>query len=57
MISLDSLGSFAMVPVGEAVGGIMTDHLGPAQVFVFFGLFNLLLVLSPLLFKEVRNME
>jgi MFS family permease len=57
VISLDSLGSFAMIPIGEGLGGIMTDHIGPAQVFIIFGLANLVLNLFPLLFKDVRQME
>ena len=57
VISLDTLGSFAMIPVGEALGGIMTDRIGPAPVFIFFGLFNLANVLIPLLVREVRQLE
>lgn len=57
VISLDTLGSFAMIPVGEALGGILTDRIGPALVFVVFGLFNLVIVLIPLLVREVREME
>ena len=57
VISLDTLGSFAMIPVGAALGGILTDHVGPAFVFVFFGLFNLVNVLIPLLVREVRELE
>ena len=57
VISLDYFGSFAMTPIGEGLGGVLTDHLGPAQVFVFFGLFNLVLTASPLLVKEIRRME
>jgi len=57
VISLDTLGSFSMIPVGEALGGILTDRVGPAFVFVFFGLFNLVNVLIPLLVREVRELE
>lgn len=57
VISLDTLGSFAMIPVGEALGGIMTDRIGPAKVFVIFGLFNLANVLIPLFVREVRELE
>lgn len=46
-----------MIPVGEALGGIMTDRIGPAQVFVFFGLFNLANVLIPLMVRQVRELE
>lgn len=57
VISLDTLGSFAMIPVGEALGGILTDRIGPAMVFIIFGLFNLANVIIPLLVREVRELE
>ena len=57
VISLDTLGSFAMIPVGEALGGILTDRIGPAPVFIIFGLFNLANVLIPLLVRDVRELE
>ena len=57
VISLDTLGSFAMIPVGEAVGGILTDRIGPALVFIIFGLLNTVNSLIPLLVREVREME
>jgi Stage II sporulation protein E (SpoIIE) len=57
VISLDTLGSFGMIPVGELLGGILTDRIGPALVFIVFGLFNLINVLIPLLVREVRELE
>lgn len=57
VISLDTLGTFAMIPVGEAIGGILTDRIGPAPVFLIFGIFNLVNVLIPLLVRDVRNLE
>ena len=57
VISLDTLGSFAMIPVGEAVGGILTDRIGPALVFIIFGAFNVVNSLIPLLVREVRETE
>jgi MFS family permease len=57
VISLDTLGSFAMIPVGEAIGGILTDHIGPALVFIIFGAFNIVNSLIPLLVREVRETE
>jgi MFS family permease len=57
VISLDTLGSFAMIPAGEAVGGILTDHIGPALVFIIFGAFNVVNSLIPLLVREVRETE
>lgn len=57
VMSLSLLGVTVMMPIGEALGGIMTDHIGPAQVFVIFGLLNLGLNLFPLVFKEIRHIE
>ncbi|HEU0001617.1 MAG TPA: MFS transporter [Ktedonobacteraceae bacterium] len=57
VISLDTLGSFAMIPVGEALGGILTDRIGPAPVFIIFGSINLANVLIPLLVRDVRELE
>ncbi len=57
VISIDTLGSFAMIPVGELLGGIMTDRIGPALVFIISGLINLANVLLPLFVREVRELE
>ncbi len=57
VISLDALGSFAAIPIGEAIGGVMADRLGPAIVFLIFGTFSLFNVLVPLLVRDVREME
>ncbi len=57
VISLDMLGSFAMIPVGQAIGGILTDYFGPALVFIVFGAFNVVNSLLPLLVQEVRETE
>jgi len=57
VISIDTLGSFAMIPVGEVVGGIMTDRIGPAMVFIVFGIVNLVIVLIPLFVRDVRALE
>jgi MFS family permease len=56
VISIDTLGSFAMIPVGELVGGILTDRIGPAKVYIVFGILNLIIVLIPLLVRDVRNL-
>jgi MFS family permease len=57
VISIDSLGSFLMIPVGYIVGGIIADHIGPSAVFIFFGLFNAVFVLIPLFVHDVRVLE
>lgn len=57
VISLDALGSGIMIPIGDFLGGVMTDRLGPATVFVVFGILNLVNVLIPLLVKDVRDLQ
>ena len=57
VISLDALGSFAMIPIGDFLGGVMTDRLGPATVFIVFGIINLVNVLIPLLVRDVRELQ
>jgi MFS family permease len=57
VISIDSLGSFAMIPVAEAFGGVATDHIGPALVCVLGGLLNIVLILAALLVREIRKLE
>ncbi len=58
VVSIDSLGSFGLTPIADALGGIATDHIGPALVFVIGGAFNLILILIPtLLVREIRQLE
>ena len=57
VISIDSLGSFAMLPVAEALGGVAADHLGPALVCVLGGFINIVLILAALLVREIRELE
>ena len=57
VISIDSLGSFLMIPVGYVVGGIIADHIGPGAVFIFFALFNAVFVIIPLFVHDVRVLE
>jgi hypothetical protein len=46
-----------MILVEEVVGGILTDHIGPALVFIIFGAFNVVNSFIPLLVHEVRETE
>jgi MFS family permease len=57
VISLNMLGSFAAIPLSQALGGMLTDRLGPAMVFLLGGLLALSLNFLPLLVREVREME
>lgn len=57
VISLDMLGSFALIPVSDALAGVLTDQLGPAMVFLLGGSFALVTNLLPLLVRQVREMK
>lgn len=57
VFSFDELGSFIMIPLGAAVGGVLTDALGPAKIYLTFGLINLILAIIPLLVREMRALE
>ncbi|HLZ55718.1 MAG TPA: MFS transporter [Ktedonosporobacter sp.] len=57
VISLTMLGSFAAIPVSQALGGMLTDRLGPAMVFLLGGLLALSINFLPLLVRDVREMQ
>jgi hypothetical protein len=55
--SIDWLGSFAFLPIGYALAGVLTDRIGSALVFVGGGALLTLLSLAGLSVKEVRALE
>jgi MFS family permease len=55
--SVDMLGSFALLPVGYAVTGWVTDRIGAAPVFVAGGLLTVVLVSTGLLHPAIRNLD
>lgn len=55
--SIDMLGSVALLPVGYALVGVLTDWLGASWVFLAGGLFSLLLCLVALSIRDVRNLQ
>jgi MFS family permease len=57
VISLTMLGSLASIPVSQALGGVLTDRLGPAMVFILGGLLALSTNFLPLLVHDVREMK
>ena len=57
VISLTMLGSLAAIPVSQALGGVLTDRLGPAMVFILGGLLALSTNFLPLLVRDVREMK
>jgi len=57
LTSVDYLGSSALVPLGEAVGGWATERLGSSAVFIIGRKFLTLLVALGLLHPDIRSMD
>ncbi|GHO56596.1 MFS transporter [Ktedonobacter robiniae] len=55
--SIDMLGSFALLPIGYALVGVLTDLFGAAPVFVVGGIVSLALCLIALSFRGVRELQ
>ena len=56
--SLDALGSYALIPLGYAVTGYLTDWLGPATVFLVGGVTTAMLgVIVLLTQKRIREFD
>ena len=57
VMSLDILGSLALMPAAQGVAGILTDSIGPALVCILGGSLCLLAIGIPLSLREIREME
>jgi MFS family permease len=55
--SIDNLGSFALLPVGYGLAGVLTDKIGAPLVFVAGGLISALLGALGLLHPKIRNLD
>ena len=55
--SVDWVGSFALLPVGLAVVGVLTDQIGASWVFLAGGALNLLLELIALAVPGIRRLD
>jgi MFS family permease len=55
--SIDALGSFVLMPAGFALAGLLTDTLGPAQVFLLGGAATLGLAALGFLHPAVRRLD
>jgi DHA3 family tetracycline resistance protein-like MFS transporter len=55
--SIDALGSFVFLPVGFAFAGLLTERLGPANVFVLGGGLVVLLSIGMLLVPTIRRLD
>lgn len=55
--SIQMLCTFSLIPVGLAVGGVVTDHVGASIVFVVCGGLNVILGGIALAFKDIRKLS
>ncbi|MBA3946337.1 MAG: MFS transporter [Herpetosiphonaceae bacterium] len=55
--SVDQLGSFALLPIGYALAGWMTDRLGPPLVLVIGGVMTTGLIALGLLHPAIRRLD
>jgi MFS family permease len=57
VFSIDMLGSFALLPVGYAVIGALTDRVGPGAIFLAGGAINVVFTLVALAVPGVRRLQ
>jgi DHA3 family tetracycline resistance protein-like MFS transporter len=57
VVSIATLGSFALVPVGSGLVGWATDHVGAPTIFVLSGILTTLLAALALMHPAIRNLE
>ena len=57
VVSIDSLGSFGLLPVGLALAGWVTQRFGPPAVFVGGGLATAVVALAALAHPAIRNLD
>lgn len=55
--SIEMLCGFSLIPVGLAIGGLTTDHIGASNVFVVCGVINVILALAALSTKDIRRLS
>jgi DHA3 family tetracycline resistance protein-like MFS transporter len=55
--SIDMLGSFIFLPLGFAFAGILTERIGPGNVFVLGGGLVVLLAVGMLLVPSIRHLD
>ena len=55
--SIDALGSNGLLPIGYALAGIAADHIGTSSVFVWGGVFSVLVIALGLLHPAIRAVD
>lgn len=57
VVSIDFLGSMALMPIGYGIAGWATDLLGPAWVFALGGSFTVLIALTAYVHPAIRRLS
>lgn len=57
VVSIDSLGSYSLLPIGLALAGWATERVGPRAVFVIGGLFTAAVTLAALAHPAIRGLD
>ncbi len=55
--SIDQLSAWALLPVGYALTGVVTDQLGPSLVFLIASIANVVLAIIALTVPDIRKLE
>jgi hypothetical protein len=55
--SIDQLSAWALLPVGYALIGVVTDKIGPSQVFLLASGANILLAGIALAVPDIRQLQ
>ena len=55
--SIDALGSYALLPIGYGLSGLVADHIGSAPVFVIGGALSAAIIALGLLHPAVRLLD
>ncbi len=55
--SVDLLGSLGLLPLGYVLAGLLSDHFGPAAVFLCGGLLMVILNSIPLFLRDIRELQ
>ena len=55
--SIDLMGSYVFLPIGLAFTGTLTDHFGPALIFIVGGILTVLLLSIGLCFHDIHHLQ
>ena len=57
VVSYDALGSYALAPIGLVIIGPIIEAIGVVQTSRLLALMTVVAVITPITFREVRNLR